>query len=84
MVHVSICMTDCILWANAYLRFSDMLADIAIVSITMPKNVILVVGRISFSVLIGALISWQRDNIDSRFLAQSGELGGPAVKKLSK
>ena len=73
-------MTNCISWANAYLQSSDVLADIAIVSITMPKNVILVVGRISFSVLIDALIWWQRDNIDSRFLGSRGA----TVKKSSK
>jgi len=77
-VHVSSCVIDCILWANASLQSSDILVDVAIISITVLRNVILVVEKISFSVLIGALIWWQGDNIDSRFRAQSGELGGPS------
>ena len=56
LVHWSSCMVVIISWDSADLRSSDILAVMAIVSITMPRNVILVVGRISFSVLMGALI----------------------------
>ena len=38
------------------LRFSEMLAVMVLVSITIPKNVIWVLGGITFSALMGALI----------------------------
>ena len=58
-----------------------MLACIVLVSIWIPRKVRQVVGPSTFSSLSGALMLLHSDNILERFLAQIGELAGPAVKK---
>jgi len=63
---------------------SEMPAIISSVSITIPKNVILVEGPSILEDFTGALMVVQRDCIDYRSSAHSVEPGEPAVKKSSR
>ena len=83
-VHFFQVLNDCSSSNINDLHSSDMLAVIFSVSITIPKNVILVVGGTTFSSFTGALICWQRVSMDFRFCWHTRECGGPAVKKSSK
>ena len=61
---------------------SEIPAVISSVSITIPKNVILVEGPSILEDFTGALMVVQRDSIDCRLSVHSVEPGEPAVKKL--
>ena len=63
---------------------TEMPAVISSVSITIPRNMILVEGPSILEDFTGALMVVQRDSIDSRLSAHSVEPGEPAVKKLSR
>ena len=59
-------------------------AVISSVSITIPKNVILIEGPSILEDFTGALMIVQRDNIDCRLSVHFVEPGEPAVKKSSR
>ena len=60
---------------------SEIPATISSVSITIPKNVILVEGPSILEDFTGALMVVQKDSIDCRLSAHSVEPGEPAIKK---
>ena len=70
--------------SNDDFRSEEILASIVIVSSTIPRKVMRVVGPSTFSVFIGAPIRLQSDNMWAKLCWHVLELGGPAVRKSSK
>jgi len=83
-IYLSFLLTDCKAKRRSAFRFSEILAVMHSVSITIPRNVSQVDGPSTLEVLTGALISLHKESIACRLSKHSVVPGKPLVKKSSR